>query len=253
MKSPGQNMGAVEATPVVAIETGAEKPKEGVTAKGQERYDNLGKSIDGAKNKVKGWISSGKNAMGRMFKGAVVGVLSAPEVAKATGTAVVEGAVRVGDAIEGKLSDASYALDAAGDFINDKIEDIKDLGVEKYNQAKAFAGQKAEQMQNLVTEGALLAGALASLAQNKTMEGLATVKESVKTRWSKLLEFGKSTIRSAEIAKQEALLNYKSQMNERKQKSLETRVAKNEADKEKVQKLARKIAQLKAFDAALAG
>ena len=42
-------------------------------------------------------------------------------------------------------------------------------------------------------------------------------------------------------------------MNERKQKSLETRVAKNEADKEKVQKLARKIAQLKAFDAALAG
>jgi hypothetical protein len=78
------------------------------------------------------------------------------------------------------------------------------------------------------TEMPVLIGVIASLAKNRTVEGLRAAKEAVSTRWQKLVEFAKNAPAAAyykQVVAEETML---AKLNEGKIKLIQEEMAKSE-------------------------
>ena len=211
-----------------------------VTSKGEERYAKLGATLKGAASRLGGWMKDGANAMGRMFKGAAVGVLSTPE-AVAKGAEAVSTGVKTGVEYADKkfTQGAEYVYDQADKFDawrGDKAEQMSAWTAERVASVKEFAVTKGEQVQQFATEKMLLAGTIASLAKNKTVEGFQTAKEGLKSakeaissRFTKLIEWGKNAYALAKFKGAEARMDHHAYYHDRAFEKMQAQIARMES------------------------
>ena len=204
-----------------------------ITDKGSERYDKLSGSIKGAVAKVGSFIQKGAAPIARMFKKTAVGVLSAPEAVATAAESVKAGAVAGAEAVNEKFTQASaYVFDQADAFDAWRGEKAEQIGAwtdKKAAETREFMAKKAEKIRDFGTEKLMLAGSIASLAKNKTVEGLRSAKEAIGSRFGKLVEFGKNSVDSAILHRTEAKFKYHAEMQRRMYSAMEGKQDRQEA------------------------
>lgn len=181
MENPnGIDLSGVE-NPEAFATTGKSKAIE----KGNERYDKLTSFLGKATASTGELFKKGKAGIGRMFKGAAVGVLAAPDLAK-------QGIENTGKAID---RGADYVFNKA-----DQFDAWRDQSAEKISK---WGETKKQQLSDFGNEKSMMVGLIASLAKNRTAEGLQSAKESIGNRFQKITEYGKNAIANAQMRRGE--------------------------------------------------
>jgi len=198
---------------------------EKITDKGQERYEKISKSISTAKTKLSDWISRGARGLGRLMKGAAIGVLSSPEATVAGGKFVVnktveetktvtEGAKIIAETITGTVVEGvKSAIDdinkmdkfigkkaeQAGEWIGYKAAAVEDFTTKKYHEAKTWVNNKKEVAGAWVVDAALITEAVASLVAEPVVEKYNQTKEKIEKGYENILTYGQKSIESANL------------------------------------------------------
>ena len=244
------------------IEQQGSSTKESILAKGEERYAKLSNSISGAKDKVKSWVSGGTAKLGRLFKGAMVRGLAAPDAAKHIDNKMGEMAVEAGKGIGygmayagekvGQGLVAGYdSMDKAYDWAENQATSALNFTGEQFKKANDFAKNKGEQVKSFASEKAAMIESNATLIKNKTVEGLQSAKEGVSKRWGSLIEYGRNAIIAAEMRKQQARDKKNAALNKARELAVQSQIMQEHMNaenlSERLQASLKRLAQLQEF------
>lgn len=185
---------------------GAEK---GIS-KGEDRYNKIADSINGARSKVSGWLSRGASKFGSLFKAAAVGVLNSPEAIATGANAVkektVEGAQYVGKKytqaeiwVEKQDEKANEFMGKVGERIGYNVASAYETTTENLAKAKNFTAEKAIKARDYIKDKAATVEAVGSLVKERTVEKLNIAKEGIQNNYGKAVEYGKDAVDTAKL------------------------------------------------------
>ncbi len=227
------------------VESGVNTAPEKITNKGEERFNQISSSISGARERVSSWVKRGATGLGRLFKGAAIGALSAPE---ATGAAYKYAETKVnnfdkavGEKVENIGEVVGYKLAEGASFVEGVAVSSYEFTADKAKQAKEFVKTKGEQASNYANEKIDLAKAVGSLAKERTVEGLQSVGNKLSNNFESTKKYGKSAIETATLRAWYARDAFNSKMNSIKKSILERKA---EMQNEKLQQTLSKLRQM---------
>lgn len=177
-----------------------ENSSEGSISKGEERYQAISSAISGAGKKLSGWFTRGKE----LFRAGAVGALNTPDNISA-------GVKFAGEKVEAGAEFVGSKVIEVSDWVEGAAQSVYKFGSERYNNAKNFVGTKAEQAGAYAKDKILLAEAVASLAVDKTKEGVGVAKDAASKTFNAAVEYSKRAVDSASLRSQQAkeIFNFK--------------------------------------------
>ena len=242
---------------------------------GEQRYDKTAKFINGAGEKLKGWITKGTSKFGGFMKGAVVRAFAAPEAiahgVKVTGEkigeevkyvkegvidpvkeTVVEGFKSVGEDIKNADKYIGQKAMETGKWIGHNATSAYEYTSEKLDKAEKWMDEKDKQLSDWMDDKALTAEAYLSLKKEKTAEKLNEVKGNIVKNYEKLMKFGEGAMDTARLKIMYARDGYNARKNARREARIKERAEldqrKSEILEKRSQATLKKLEDLKEFN-----
>jgi hypothetical protein len=218
---------------------GASSPsQESLLTKGEERYEKAGAFMNSMKEKASSVFSRVSGFFSKAPKTIAVGVLSAPEIGMAGVKKVDQGL----DYLEDKgiqFEDwTKNKAEQGSQFVKDKISGGYEFLKNKKDQLFEYAQDKADIAQAVVE---LSSDVVAGKIDDVT-EKIDNVRSKIALQSEKLLEFGQSSLISAQMKKQEVINSWRNKYN-----ALRLSIAekKQEIQNDRLKEVQAKVASLK--------